>query len=72
MDADICNIRLRTGWQNAPYFAEYLSHMLSSSFNIARYNHPCSYVLVLARLDIQLAGTEFERLNAGEDEYPRT
>ena len=39
MDADICNIRLRTGWQNAPYFAEYLSHMLSSSFNIARNNH---------------------------------
>ena len=32
----------------------------------------CSYVLVLARLDIQLAGTEFERLNASEDEYPRT
>ena len=39
MDADICNIRLRTGGQNAPYFAEYLSHMLSSSFNIARNNH---------------------------------
>ena len=31
----------------------------------------CSYVLVLACLDIQLAGTVFEGLNAGEDEYPR-
>ena len=27
---------------------------------------------VRARSDIQLAGTEFERLNASEDEYPRT
>ena len=27
----------------------------------------CSYVLALARSDIQLAGTEFERLNARED-----
>ena len=39
MDTDICNIRLRTGWQNAPYFAEYLSHILSSSSNIARNKH---------------------------------
>ena len=29
-------------------------------------------MLVLARLDIQLAGTEYEKLDASEDEYPRT
>ena len=29
-------------------------------------------MLVRARSDIQLVGTEFERLNVSEDEYART